>query len=127
MFSKCSHGLPPTGTTEAGLCCSSAANWRQQSLVARLQGRLGCGRLHDLAWGQIMGRGWIESYGMYQLADAIRDIRTLMQEWKGTGNAMRVLAYSGEEHDRQRRERFERITREQLEREQPGGEQPREA
>jgi hypothetical protein len=70
----------------------------------------------DLDWGQIMDRGWIETYGMHQLTDAVRETRDLLKKW-GDRNHMRVLAYSGEEHDKRERECWEK-RRQQREREQ---------
>jgi hypothetical protein len=60
----------------------------------------------DLDWGQIMDRGWIETYGMHQLAEAVRQMRDLLKN-RGDNNHMRVLAYSGEEHDKRERESWE--------------------
>jgi hypothetical protein len=81
----------------------------------------------DLDWGQIMDRGWIETYGMHQLTDAIRDIRTFLKNW-GDNRHMRVLAYSGEEHDKREREfwegRRQLREREQQERGREEGEGP---
>jgi hypothetical protein len=77
----------------------------------------------DLDWGQIMDRGWIETYGMHQLAEAVRETRDLLKN-RGDHNHMRVLAYSGEEHDKRGRESWEKRRqqreREQREREQEG-------
>jgi hypothetical protein len=66
----------------------------------------------DLDWDQVFDRGYIVTYGMHELAGAVREIRDLLKGWKGTGNAMRVLAYSGEEHDKQQREFWEQRRKE---------------
>lgn len=77
----------------------------------------------DLDWGQIMDRGWIETYGMHQLAEAIRETRDLLKN-RGDHSHMRVLAYSGEQHDKRQRgfweKRRQQREREQRERERPG-------
>jgi hypothetical protein len=77
----------------------------------------------DLDWDAILGRGYIVTYGMHQLAVAVREIRDLLKGWRTPGaDALRVLAYSGEEHDRQRQEHFQQRIREQQEREQQDSE-----
>jgi hypothetical protein len=60
----------------------------------------------DLDWGQIMDRGWIETYGMHQLAEAVRETRDLLKK-RGDNNHMRMLSYSGEDHDKRQREFWE--------------------
>jgi hypothetical protein len=65
----------------------------------------------DLDWDQIIGRGWIVSYGMHQLTDAVRDIRDLIRH-RGDTRYTYVLSYSGEEHDRRQREHYEARLRE---------------
>jgi hypothetical protein len=77
----------------------------------------------DLDWDQILGRGWLVTHGMHQLADAVRDIRDLLKS-RGDGNSMRVLAYSGEEHDKRQRERFEQFQEQQRQREAEENEGP---
>jgi hypothetical protein len=74
----------------------------------------------DLDWGQMMDRGWIETYGIHQLAEAVRETRDLLKN-RGDHNHMRVLAYSGEGHDKRERESWEK-RRQQREREQREGE-----
>jgi hypothetical protein len=80
----------------------------------------------DLDWSHLIHRGWITTRGMPELAEAAEGIRDVLKNWKGTGNAMRVLAYDGYEHDKREREFFEerrqQREREQQEREQPSGE-----
>lgn len=61
----------------------------------------------DLDWDQIMDRGWIETFGMHQLAEAVREARDLLKN-RGDHQHMRVLAYSGEEHDKREREFWEK-------------------
>jgi hypothetical protein len=77
----------------------------------------------DLDWGQIMDRGWVDTYGLHQLVEAIRDARDALKS-RGDRHYMRVLAYSGEEHDKRERESWEKHRqeheRERREREQPG-------
>jgi hypothetical protein len=61
----------------------------------------------DLDWDQIMDRGWIETYGMHQLAEAVRETRDLLKN-RGDYHHIRVLAYSGEERDKREREFWEK-------------------
>src|ERR1700726_4504830 len=58
--------------------------------------------IFDLDWDQLMDRGWIETYGMHQLTDAVRDIREVMKN-RGDTRHHHVLAYGGEEHDKRQR------------------------
>lgn len=60
----------------------------------------------DLDWGQIMDQGWVDTYGMHQLVKAVRDARDALKN-RGDHRYMRVLAYSGEEHDKREREFWE--------------------
>ena len=62
----------------------------------------------DLDWTQIMDRGWVETYGMHQLAEAVREIRGLLKNW-GNHNHLSVLTYSGEEHDKRAQESWNRF------------------
>jgi hypothetical protein len=60
----------------------------------------------DLDWNQILERGWIVTHGMHALAGAVREIRDVYKQ-RGDSSYTHVLAYSGEERDRQARERWE--------------------
>lgn len=76
----------------------------------------------DLNWEQILDRGWIVTHGMHQLAGAVREIRDVYKK-RGDSQYTRVLAYSGDEHDRREREYWEerRKEHERQEEEQSGG------
>jgi hypothetical protein len=77
----------------------------------------------DLDWGAIMDRGYLVTYGMHELAGAVRDIRDLLRN-RGNTDHHRVVAYDGDERDRQEREQWERVRREQEEQQrqqEPGG------
>lgn len=77
----------------------------------------------DLDWAQIMGRGWIVTHGMHQLAGAVREIR---DEYKHRGDRSysHVLVYSGDERDRRERERWEQHMKDQAQqKEQQDGQQ----
>lgn len=76
----------------------------------------------DLDWGQIMDRGWIETYGMHHLTEAVRETRDLLKK-RGDHNHMRMLAYSGEDHDKRQRKFWEE-RRQQGEREDEVQEPP---
>jgi hypothetical protein len=65
----------------------------------------------ELDWGQIMDRGWIVTYGMHQLAEALRETRDLLKH-RGDTRYHHVLAYSGDEHDKRQREWIENRQRE---------------
>jgi hypothetical protein len=60
----------------------------------------------DLDWNQILDRGWIVTHGMHELAGAVREIRDVYRN-RGDSQYSHVLAYSGEERDRQQREQWE--------------------
>jgi|GEM_PF-5521304 len=80
--------------------------------------------IFDLDWGQLMGRGWIETYGMHQLTDAVRDIREVMKN-RGDTRHHYVLAYAGEKHDKRQREFYETRRQERERKQQDGaGDEP---
>ncbi len=73
----------------------------------------------DLDWDAILGRGYIVTYGTHHLAGALREIRDLLKGWRAPGaDGLRVLAYSGDEHDKRNRERWEQHVQEQEQRQQ---------
>jgi hypothetical protein len=53
----------------------------------------------DLDWEHILERGWITTYGMNDLAGAARDVRDMLKRWQVSQNALRVVAYDGDERD----------------------------
>jgi hypothetical protein len=66
----------------------------------------------DLDWDQVFDRGYIVTHRMHDLAKAAQDIHTVLLGWRQQ-NALRVLAYDGDEHDRRQREYYEKRQREQ--------------
>ena len=75
--------------------------------------------IFDLDWDAILGRGYIVTHGMHDLAKALMEVRDTYKQ-RGDTQYTHVLAYSGEEHDKRERERFELIVREQQELQQDG-------
>jgi hypothetical protein len=73
----------------------------------------------DLDWDAILGRGWIVTYGIHELAGAVRDIRDLMKS-RGDSSYVHVLAYSGDEHDKRQRELWEERRKEHERAQQQG-------
>ncbi len=66
----------------------------------------------DLDWDAIIERGWIVTYGMHQLAGAVRDVRDLLKN-RGDLGTHHVMSYDGDAHNQRERERYEQHTKEQ--------------
>lgn len=53
-------------------------------------------------------RGYIVTHGVHSLAKALMEVRDLLKGWHATGaNALHVLTYNGDEHDKRERERYD--------------------
>jgi hypothetical protein len=79
----------------------------------------------DLDWDAIIERGWIVTYGMHELARAVRDIRDLLKN-RGDLSNHHVMSFDGDAHNEQERERWEQVVKER-EREQQEQDIPEES
>jgi len=79
----------------------------------------------DLDWDAVIDRGYLVTYGMHELARAVRDIRDLLKN-RGDLSSHHVMSFDGDAHNEQEHERWEQVVKER-EREQQEQDIPEES